>query len=401
MAITTRDTGLQATALQASLRWFPLLGRPRPACPALTDRVTEIAQIAETAAQHGDVSQAAHALNKAALIASDCGLPDLARQWCWRHINLYRQFDTLTVLQASYLLEPVLNLARLQIRAHDGQPALQLLKAIYQAVTRNTNLIIDGHTLPLANLTGPRDELRKLHQWAWLQYLSEGIRIHALHGSWDQAVAHATALNGVGQHLMDGRQAAIITHCLHGEHATARTLLHDTTITEPWEKQVAACLAVMCAELQRIDTQLTALIEQFLAYQPIPGYGVFRARLGLTATTLASDYDNPRSQHLIRQVATEAIVADDGYAAREVLGCPLTTQLSQALQNELGRMKVVAGLGARSLAAPISRTLVNSVEIAERTLTTAIDADRPGCRAPGPAIGPTLQTPDRALGGLA
>ncbi|MFI7517630.1 hypothetical protein ACIBVK_29460, partial [Micromonospora echinofusca] len=193
------NTALDPTTIRAAVRRFPLLGRPRPACPALTDRVTEVAELAETAAAHNDngMAEAAHALNKAALIASDCGLPDLAHQWCWNHINIYRQRGTLTALQASYLLEPVLNLARLQIRADNGQPALHLLQAMYQAVTTGTNLVVDGRTLPLSNLTGTRDELGKLRQWTWLQHLSEGIRVLALAGRWDDAVAHANTLNGI------------------------------------------------------------------------------------------------------------------------------------------------------------------------------------------------------------
>lgn len=53
----------------------------------------------------------------------------------------------LTVLQARYMLEPVVNLARLQIRAADSDQALHLLEARYTAVTTNADLIIEGaHT---------------------------------------------------------------------------------------------------------------------------------------------------------------------------------------------------------------------------------------------------------------
>src|SRR5690348_3943150 len=99
--MTTEPT-MNPSTLHTAVRRFPLLGRPRPACPALTDRVAEIARTAATAQEQGTdgMSETAHTLNKAALIASDCGLPHLARTWCWQHINLYRQLDRLTVLQA-------------------------------------------------------------------------------------------------------------------------------------------------------------------------------------------------------------------------------------------------------------------------------------------------------------
>ncbi|MBM0202006.1 hypothetical protein JNW90_01910 [Micromonospora sp. STR1s_5] len=324
------------TTIRSAVRRFPLLGRPRPACPALSERVSEVAEIAAAAGAQGEnaMAEAAHALNKAALIASDCGLPDLARKWCWKHINVYRRLDTLTALQASYLLEPVLNLARLQIRAHDGQPALHLLHAMHQAVTAGTTLLIDGKALPLTTLTGTREELGKLRQWTWLQYLSEGIRIHALSGRWDDAATHANSLNGIGQHLMDGRQAAIIAQLLDGQ-AEAAAILDDSTISQPWEQQVRSCLAVMCAAPGPGNPQMSTMVELFLAHEPVPGYAVYRARWGLTVATLVSAHHEPTAQHVLDQVAAEVLEAHDGYAAREVLGHRTAMQIKDPLNQGL------------------------------------------------------------------
>ena len=78
--------------LRAALRCLPLTGRPRPACRPLPERVAEVSGIARAACQAdaGALAEASHAMNKAALIASDCGLQDLARDLCWHHINAYR-----------------------------------------------------------------------------------------------------------------------------------------------------------------------------------------------------------------------------------------------------------------------------------------------------------------------
>jgi hypothetical protein len=65
----------------------------------------------------------AEALNKAALIVSDCGMPDMAHEWCWRQIDPYCRAGRLTVRQARHMLEPVVNLARLLIRADDAAAA--------------------------------------------------------------------------------------------------------------------------------------------------------------------------------------------------------------------------------------------------------------------------------------
>ncbi|MEU8263156.1 hypothetical protein AB0C02_21310 [Micromonospora sp. NPDC048999] len=363
-------TAVIPTTIRAAVRRFPLLGRPRPACPALTDRVTEVAEIAANAAAQNDngTAEAAHALNKAALIASDCGMPDLARQWCWQHINIYRQRDSLTALQASYLLEPVLNLARLQIRAHDGQPALQLLKAMHQAVTAGTNLLVDGRTLPLTNLTGTRDELGKLRQWTWLQHLSEGIRILALAGRWDDAVEHANTLNGIGLHLMEGRQATIIAHLMHENTQAARAILDDSTITQPWEQQVGSCLTAMCAAPETVSHQMSAMVDQFLAHEPVAGYAVYRARWGLTAATLSSGHHEATAQHLLHHVVTEALKTPDGYAAREILGHRTALQIKEPQKQALAHIVAAAGLGARAIPEATLRTLNGAVEIAHDVL---------------------------------
>jgi hypothetical protein len=60
-------------------RWFPLVPRSRPACGVLAKRVFEIAELA-TAAADGSVAarMSAEAQKKAALITSDCRVPDRA-----------------------------------------------------------------------------------------------------------------------------------------------------------------------------------------------------------------------------------------------------------------------------------------------------------------------------------
>ncbi|WP_246002470.1 hypothetical protein [Allorhizocola rhizosphaerae] len=65
----------------------------------------------------------------------------------------------------------VLNLARLQIRADQGTPALKLLEAMHQAISHHTDLTIGEHVLPTANLTGEQAERRKLREWVWLQVI--------------------------------------------------------------------------------------------------------------------------------------------------------------------------------------------------------------------------------------
>ncbi|MFC5814129.1 hypothetical protein [Nonomuraea harbinensis] len=360
--------------LHAAVRRFPLVGRPRPACPSLQERVREIAEIADIARQQGanGLHQAVHALNKAALVASDCGLGDLARDLCWQHISVYRQTGAhLTVPHAKYMLEPVLNLARLQIRAGNGDQGLRLLDAVYQAVTARTDLIVEGQTLPTARLIGTRQEHHKLREWIWLQYLAEGIRALAMTGRWDEAVTHAKVHNGIGVHLMEGRQAEIIAHCLHGAPQAARNVLEECELTEPWERQVGACLHVMCSGASASE-DVQAMVQQFLGSEPRPGYAVFRARFGLTVATLTNALDRGATERVLAQVMMEALESGDGYAARDVLGHLAVTEQADDRSRGLSELVASAGLGRGHLPAPLYDSISAAVKIAREALARSL-----------------------------
>lgn len=368
-----------SSTLAAVIRRFPLLGRPRPSCPPLPERVHEIANIAHAAGHDSNdpLAEATHALNKAALIASDCGLPDLARDLCWQHIDLYRAAARpLTVLQARHMLEPVLNLARLQLRARDGDHALRLLTAMFQAVRANTNLLVDESTLPLADLAGTRAEHHKMHEWVWLHLIGDGIRALALAGRWDDAVAHAHAHRGIGLHLMEGRQATIVAHRVNGDLAGARAALADSTPQQPWELQVAACLMVMCTNASSTSRRrdVTAMITRFVEHQPMPGYAFFRAQLGLTVTTLADTVDPDAAGRVLAQVTDEAIESGDGYAAREVLQHHDNTQatVTGRQRTALTDLLDASGLGTGTLPEPLRQSLFDSTRTAAQALRASL-----------------------------
>jgi hypothetical protein len=64
----------------AALGWLPLAGWPRMPCPPLPARTARIAEILN--GNGSPLGAASHALNMAALLASDCGMDDLARDLC-------------------------------------------------------------------------------------------------------------------------------------------------------------------------------------------------------------------------------------------------------------------------------------------------------------------------------
>lgn len=381
--------------LAAVVRRFPLLGRPRPACPALPLRIQEITDAVDTArqkAEHG-MPDAAHALNKAALIASDCAMPHLARQLCWQHIDTYRRAERpLTVLEARYMLEPVLNLARLQIRADHGTAALQLLEAMHQAVTQRCDLTVDDQTLPTAHLLGEPHDRRQLREWVWLQLIGEGVRALALANRWTDAAEHARRHNGIGVHLMEGRQAAIIAHCLQGDLAQGRALLARSTPTQPWEQEIAACLHMMCTE--PTDTlmphHLATAITRFTERTPMAGYASYRARLGLTIATFAAAVRPDLATELVSRVADEATKSEDGYAARDVLGFrePIDG-ITERQHRRLTRLAKQSGLG---LALPeptvhrLTTTANNAATLLDSTLRSATAPGQDGAYRERPGL---------------
>ena len=97
-------------------RRFPLVARARPACLPLDQRVRALCDRARRAERGSDLTEASTVHNNAALIASDCGLPELARRRCHRHATSYLRARPLSAQVARLALEPVINLARLDIR---------------------------------------------------------------------------------------------------------------------------------------------------------------------------------------------------------------------------------------------------------------------------------------------
>jgi hypothetical protein len=239
--------------------------------------------------------------------------------------------------------------------------------------------------LPLAEVTGTRYEHHKLREWVWLHLLGDGIRALTLAGRWDQAVAHAQAHRGIGLHLMEGRQATIVAHCLNGPPAAAQAALAESTPQQPWELQVASCLKVMCTHADRTPAsrEITAMIENFLQGDPMPGYAVFRCQLGLAVITLVRASDSGAADRIFSQVVDEAIDADDGYAAREVLRFPAALEgLTSEQRNELADLVTSSGLGAGTLPDSLLHSLSISTHTAAELLSASVAQTEPsGTRA--------------------
>ncbi|OHV64182.1 hypothetical protein [Pseudofrankia sp. BMG5.36] len=354
--------------LSTALRWFPLIGWARLPCPPLPVRLAEIDDIVRNARGAGEdaLTAASQALNLAALVASDCGLPDLAYALCWRHIDAYRHAPRpLTVPLAKRMLGPALNLIRLRLRAGQPDDALRLLDLILRAATTGADISLDGRALPLAGLIGTHDEHRELRQSVWRQCLTDGIRAHAMAGRWDQAAEFALHHRGVAGHLLEGRQAMIIAALLAGDSDAARELLTASTITERWERHVAACLTVMCAAPSDAAAAIDAMIVHFLDDNVTPDHIVFRVRLGLTVATLAACTSPDGASAVITRISDDILATGDGHAAHDILTTPMPAlALAPRCRESLAELVSAAGLRRGALPPELSGSLDASVSAA-------------------------------------
>ncbi|RKF24677.1 hypothetical protein [Micromonospora globbae] len=304
------------------LRRFPLVARPRPAAKALTIRVDDLRALADRADREGDLGAASAVYNQAALIASDCGQPELARQWCHQHADVHLRALPLGAQAARHALEPLVNLARLHIRAGNGDSALRLLRDLFQAVSSRADTLIDGHPLPASRLTRTKDDHREVRRWLWGVLLADGARALTSAGRWKEAYDHLQQNNGIGHRMLDGRQVAVIAHVTSGDIERAGTIIAETASGEPWEEAVTACLAYLCARAagEPEVADLDALLRSYRRLAPTPSLAVFHTRLGLTVIDAVGQMDHPEVPSLAADLIDQAVAFGDAYVARDILG---------------------------------------------------------------------------------
>jgi hypothetical protein len=345
-----------------------------------------LAALAGRAADANDPVIASHVHNQAALIASDCGQPDLARTWCHRHARAYigsLRPDAHTARQA---LEPLVNLARLHIRAGHGAAAFALIDNLYQAVLTRTDTVIDGIPVPAARLTSTPDNHARLSRWLWTIHLADGTRALASAGRWHDAEAHLRKHNGIGRRMLDGRQVAVIARLTRGHPAEALHLLTETETGQPWETAVAACLTALArpATEPLPISQLATMISWYRHPQPDPPLVLFRTRLALSIIDAIGDMDHPAAQSSIRDIIRAVLDASDGYAARDLLAHRPCMSLSSASQtDELATVLHHSGLD-RPLPAALTSQLQAALAASEDIIT--------GRRTSQPEESPSQQT---------
>jgi hypothetical protein len=272
---------------------------------------------AEAAERADDLAGASAVHNLAALIASDCGLPDLARQWCHHHTELYLRAHPLDATAARHALEPLVNLARLHIRDGHGDRAVDLIESLYTAVADRADATVCGVEIP-ANLTPPGDAHQQIRRWLWTVLLATSARALAVIGRWNDATTRLRHYKGIGRRMLDGRQVAVIAHATRGDTNGAIELLNDTEPGDPWENAVTASLTLHCCGSDNVG--LDTLLNRYHELDaPTSGLAVFHTRLALSfIDTLGAEH--PRTCPITSDIINQVIATHDGYAAHDVLG---------------------------------------------------------------------------------
>ncbi|RKT86366.1 hypothetical protein SAMN05421805_1067 [Saccharopolyspora antimicrobica] len=350
-------------------RRFPLVARTRPTCVPLARRVTELCDRGREAARTGDITEAAAVHNQAALVAADCGLPDLARQWCHQQVNIYLRARPLGAQVARLALEPITNLARLYIREGQGERAFALMDTLFTAVSSRTNADVDGIEIP-ADLTDSVETHQHIRRWLWAVLLATGGRALAAAGHWREARARLGDYKGIGRRMLDGRQIAVIAHAVSGDTASALDLLTDTAPGEPWENAVTACLTIQCRGASG-SADLPALLDQYHGLDTsTPGLVVFRTRLGLSFIDAIGTIDDRPARQIAVDLINHATATRDGYAARDVLahnGC--RELLTDAQARELSDLVEACALGHGTVPAALLADLTKALAGVEEVMT--------------------------------
>lgn len=362
------------------LAWFPLIQRPRPPALPLDARIGQLTDLAAqpaTGSIHQQAVRAAEICNKAALIASDCALPDLARTLCWSQYAVFDQARPQPTWAVKLALQPLLNIARQLIREGDGTSAHAMLEALFHAARARTSTEIAGRTVNLHRLTSSADGHKTVVTLVWAALLADGTRALAQAGRWREAAAAAAAHRGVGARLLDGRQITILALAQNRQHDEARALIENSWPAEPWEEAVQHLLSVACREADAVPaTHIDAMLTTVLALQqqPAPGTAVFRTRAGITALTLAAAHTEERIPLL--QADVLAMAHADGYAARDALTHPrLRRAMTTAQRQALTSLVRTAGLGAGTIPEPLRSALMRAVQAGEERLRHSLERD--------------------------
>lgn len=353
---------------------FPLVARFRPACLPLPKRVHTLVAVADRAVRTADQGLASVVYNQVALIASDLGLPELAREMCHQQAVAYLHACPLPGTAAISALTPVVNLARLRIRAGHSDEGRHRLLALYEAVGAGSAARFEGVTVPDGLVSTP-EERQEVRTWLWRVLIDDGTRTLTTAGRWTEALAHIESHRGIGKHMLDGRQVAVLAALTSGKAPAADALLAATTSGEPWEQDVTASLAVLCRRAlgRPVDEHLTALVDAYTQRETDQRLTVFHTRLGLVILDLVEWSEHPAARLVVDALYRRTVSTADGYAARECLAHPQFQTLATEQQTrDCADLLRTCALGAGALPGSLRAALTDALQVSDRVIRDSV-----------------------------
>ncbi|MFI6098165.1 thiopeptide-type bacteriocin biosynthesis protein [Lentzea sp. NPDC051213] len=373
-------------AADLAMRRFPLVLQGRRRCADLEARVREVREFADTCQNPAEpedrIDRACSVWNLAALVAADCGMPDLAVELCERQFQIFHAAWPVSGRTAIASLQPLVNLARLTTRAGDPEGAYRALHAIDQAARHGGNATIHGTSVPFDEFIAADGDRSKLDPWLQVLLREDGTRALTAAGKWTEATEHAEQHDEAEELLRESRQTRVIAYVSSGRVDDALRLIDASVMTEPREYALAACLrsyAHLKGGCLSVDDLTATLAAVRLARKPSDGSTtLFRIRLGLTALDLCVEAQQVEAGPLCAELIEDAERSTDAYAAREVVNHPICRTKMTADQAEtLKGLMDRAGLDAGSIPKSLLGALMASVETAGTVLAQTLGAPTP------------------------
>ena len=349
---------------------FPLVARWRPDCLPLPQRVASIVSLAKSAVTERDSGLASTVFNQTALLASDVGDSDLARDLCHQHAAAYLHACPQSAKTVIRALEPVVNLARLLIRAGRPDEGYQHLLGLYDAVSAVVAARVENIDVP-AVLTTTAQEQQEVRAWVWRVLLADGTRALTTAGRWADALAHLKEHRGVGKRMLDGRQVAVLAALTSGDAIGVAELLATTAPGDPWEQAVTTTLGVFCdSSLRRpVEEDLNGLAAVYERMPEEPGMTVFTTRLGLSMLDAIGRAKHPAASRIAESLHRRTTATGDGYAARE---CLASTTFDAAARpgwrNSYQHLVQDCALGAGAVPEGLLTELMEATRVADHVI---------------------------------
>ncbi|MFA1546165.1 thiopeptide-type bacteriocin biosynthesis protein [Actinomadura chokoriensis] len=372
-------TSVPATLVRIAGR-FPLIIQARPRGTRLHDRVRQVRDCAATCTESTQAEEkidlACTAWNLAALIAADCALTDLATELCERQFQIFRSAWPLSGRTAIAALQPIVNLARLDLRARNPERAYQTLLQLHRAIQHGGDVDVRGTPIRFDGFTTSAAARANVAPWLRTVLREDGTRALVAAQQWQRAARNAAEHAVPGGGIDEATQMTIISQTMDGHFDAAYATFSTAGLSTPWDQATVHCLRafvdIACGRPDRSLLPPLLITARHTVHRPDRKRATTQIRLGLAAVDLSFELDPAQSKLLYAEVAETASGSGDAFAAREVLKHPQKEGLSSAQSTALTALVERAGLGRAKIPPDLLDELTDSVETAGQVLRDAL-----------------------------